>query len=415
MSRLSECGGQSFVARLYAELLVELRKPDAAYQLVSRAQGVANELPQVRVFEKANDVPKHAFLWTSTERCLLIDGATDNAQARKLVNGYKASITGPYERPRNQFLVDCAVAVAANARSVAIPPLNVVTIAGYSMGGAIAGWIANARYTNPWMGNEPQVITIGSPRVGCQADIYNMARNTRHFRYFCFDDPVPLIPLHADESTAFAVYSGRFDSINYGRFIHPNWGIEVSNTGTFSSRQTPSNPVNIPRTDLLLWYIGYGISPPFAHTLEAFIARVLPADPTPVRFLVPRNTPIEAQANTNAREQTIQEARVSQAVLVAEREQGAVPLRIPVFHACVATRIGRDWGVYFGTSLICVRRSKKVARHLARSFNEFLERLQTSALVDPNNMVETLRAYLNEASDPQSAFRPTMRTVLPIE
>jgi len=94
------------------------------------------------------------------------------------------------------------------------------------------------------------------------------------------------------------------------------------------------------------------------------------------------------------------------------RDGGVSQVGIPEGQAFTARRNGASWAVYLRGEYFATGPTRRRARHLASVGNIFLRHLQPIGIVDTNALSSALDLYLADATDPTSAFKPTMRTNL---
>ena len=409
MSTLGETGSGRGVVRLYARILQAMALGDAGDQARFLANAEVSNTGTGAFRAKTGICP--AVMWWAygDESFVAIYGATEIDQFRAVHTGYNASIFGPYEFPVNQAYVDCANSIADWLNATSFPRREKCVLAGYSMGGAIAPWLRKLRIGNGWFGDSPQVISIGAPRPANTNDCHAMVQNGPIWRWFSPGDPIPYVPMRASESAAFALYAGRFNSINYGRFTHAGNGLEARENAPPVEEFLPTGIAPISATNLANWWMAFMTGGQFTpHTLERFIS-LIPFTSVPVPFVRTHNDVVEPIETGSRRHTDAAVDRVGLQIATLERQQMAIPVRIPMERVFRAVRMGRVWGVYFGDVLICVRPGKRVARHIARSANEFIDRLQNAAVVNPDALVSQMTAYLAAASDPLGGFEPVMQ------
>jgi len=107
------------------------------------------------------------------------------------------------------------------------------------------------------------------------------------------------------------------------------------------------------------------------------------------------------------------ERQAEQQVIAIERRQNAVPLNVPKDNAATVQKIGSMYYVIFRGKPIVSGRNRRRAYHIKNAFNDMLDRLQFAAFVDIESFKSEFSGYLDDASDPGSAFTPTMNTSWP--
>ena len=128
---------------------------------------------------------------------------------------------------------------------------------------------------------------------------------------------------------------------------------------------------------------------------------VLPRTPPAPRVAVPPFAVIDRQVAVTQR-----------VINQAQEVQLNRGLVIPSGDHVRAVKRGSIWlVVWMGYTLATLPR-KKHARQLARTMNAFLDSYQTSALVDPASLLESLSLYAALAVDPAGDFIPPLNVRL---
>jgi len=126
----------------------------------------------------------------------------------------------------------------------------------------------------------------------------------------------------------------------------------------------------------------------------------------------PAPAPERPQANAR-REISRRAAAVVHQVQELGQVQGDIPVVVPRDKRFVWYKLGGLFITAFGDLTVATSNTKKRARHLANAGNDFLERLQAQAVVDPGALLQQFTNYVELATDPASGFTPTMNTKFP--
>jgi len=395
------------------QLLAMFRVPNPVQAMLQKLFSAVPEPTQTFYWPASPTMPTVFCGYCPSLLFVAINGAENLTLARGLWNGYPGSAFSPRNDPQNDWLVAAATSIA-NELTLRFPagrPRTILT--GFSAGGAIA---LNVATLLPPIFQRPTVetITFGSPRPGG----ISLARNLRTLnpvRWMNDDDWVPLIPPQVAYFTQLGVAYGTRAQQRFQNFVQPEGGILLGNTGSVGAAQLP-NIATVPSVadfaaDILGGYTG--LAP--THALDEYQRRlVLAADRQTIGGggsdwggTEERPNPISAAAIARERD------AASVVIYKAGEEQNSAGIALPDIRLFKARRTGRVWWVYFGDQRISAGPTRKRARAVARTGNEFLRRLQGQAFTDPATLETQFSNYIQAASDPASGFVPTLRIRLP--
>jgi hypothetical protein len=229
------------------------------------------------------------------------------------------------------------------------------------------------------------------------------------------EDPVPLLPPRlADAPFSLSLYSGR--TINrFASFVHPSGGRSISTAGVVTTAEVGPVAAMSPFTSLASWLLTQERGTTNPHMLREYIFRLdtwETANPAP-SARPPRGAPVESPNLIAPLQLNRQERQNRQLIYRQGTEQQAVPVNIPSTSQFAAKKNSGIWYVTFRDELLAAAPTKRRARALARFGNEFLTRLQSEAVVNPNAILDNFGAYFDDATNPASGFQPTMNITWP--
>jgi len=336
-----------------------------------------------------------------------ISGSQNIAQA----SGYAASLLDPGGNPRgdpsNEYCRVAANVIYNNMAGLLAPGGREVVIAGHSLGGAIAYYLARQITRADFA--MPKVLTFGAPRPGGRF-VSDTFPPRFLGRYFMSNDAVVLIPPRRIET--WSVLGGwTYPNIyNMASYRHPAGGLEIDSTGLqINEREVPAFANASPARDIGQWLLSqYQTSNP--HSLSNYTSKLLiylgshpPADNLPTF-----GSKEEARGDvTQGHFNRIRQEQASAIVNLANRQGASNPL-VPLAYEFVAKKSGPLWVVEWQGSQVTVAPTKKRARALANSANEFLRRLQVQGSVNSAAILQQMLQYLAAAASPDLGFVPNM-------
>jgi len=355
-------------------------------------------------------LPAHlVMVWQDVAVCL-IDGVTRLSQATAYADALDVDVNASTLGGVNDYVHRQAIAVAQTMVSAGVLRTSGMYIAGHSMGGAIAEciWVLLQRSTG---GFPASVVTFGSPRPGW-APFCRLLDGCDLTRWMNDDDPVPCVPPRQTQARLwFAVISNR-QRLNANGYVHPRGGIILRADGTVTAGDVPPIPDTGVQLSLAAWIDRSASNVETSHGAAAYYNRLflrkqnVPPQAPPVGGSTHSGTPVQAPSN-EMRRQADQTLRDVNAVA---RDGNATPVVIPPAQIFQAVSIHGEWCIEFGMVTFSVAGGRKRARAVAALGNRFLRRLQGLARVDIDALATQFIHYLLEASNPNSEFRPTMRT-----
>lgn len=292
-----------------------------------------------------------------------------------------------------------------------------IRIIGHSAGGCVGLNLFGIFATQAAFPSTKNLISFGSPKPG-NRDFQGALSSKEFTRFFLPIDPVPIFPPGLDDvlATGTIVPSG-FVRTSSDQ-VQPRGGVELTGQLTFDEKPLPSLARMTPFTSLADWLLNIDQGGAGLHSIQAyeiwfhqfFAASAGGGDwDAPTAESGPQtNTPLTAR-RANQYERAVQTA-----LALSSQNQNVQPVGVPKVNQLVAVRIDGQWCVVFNTSIISIEATRRHAQAVARIGNMWLERVLTSALVDPNAIVSSLQGFLASAQDPTSGITPLLSTQLTI-
>lgn len=344
---------------------------------------------------------------------LLIGHTVSSGQANDVYNGYVAGILRNGPTIENTYLATITTLIKAEIERALTPLAGNILIAGHSIGGVIGEYYAKTLISLGFPA-QPVRVSFGSPKSG-GVDTFGTLGTGFAVRWMCDDDPVPLIPPNTFPALNLFGLNNPIFMRNAGNFIHASGGLSLNNQGQATPAILPPLASFWPSIDIGAWILATEVGQGTSHSLAEYSRRLIlfkalldapgHTRPTPSPAERP-NPPRPVEVNRAA------DAAVN-AIFAVGGVQNAQPVDIPGGGPFFAFRSGRVWQVAFGSAIIAIGPTKRKARAIANRANDWLHHLQQSGVVDPEGILNQLRDYLIEASDPTGGFRPVMQTNIP--
>lgn len=342
---------------------------------------------------------------------LLIDGANGTGLLAFTALGYQDISAQTGSGPYNTFVKEIGDSIYDTIQRPPFRPLGDVFISGYSLGGAVAFYLADRLMRLP--GKQiVKVISFNNTKPA-GFGLQSMFFPSTAIRYFCNDDPMTHLAPGADDHWANTMVL--FGSLGryWADFRQPGPGIEVDVAGNMRTAYVASQSGNPIAPSLVGLALQYASGPDRSHSIQTIARRLLlaipavPSGQTEFRggtMGLPdfKLTPLQVKQG---------ERSATNAYYATGATQTANPVFVPDGSQFQAKRSGRIWSVHFRDTLVVVAPSKKKARGIARDGNDLLRRLQPASVVDTGAFIEAFANYLSDASDPNAGFEPVMRTI----
>jgi hypothetical protein len=285
--------------------------------------------------------------------------------------------------------------------------------AGHSQGGAIAYLSALLRYRG-YNTPETTVVSFGAPKAGGDS-IANSGRGMSLCRWMNDTDPIPVFPPSSLLGTQLAALGSATVAGRLAEFSHHRGGVVINANGEFSVSVVPPAATLPAIGNFAGWLLNADREAVEGHRLATYIARlqrVVDRNPPPSQMR-PAEAPAERYLRVNNRELTAQQRVGVQTIFNVGEAQQVEPLVVPANRPFTAYRLGRVWYVAFGDQTIAIGPTKKRALRMKNFGNEWLKRMQRSAYVDVQTLINQMTPYFEAASTPGSGFTPTLRVTLP--
>jgi len=355
-----------------------------------------------------------AFFWAQSfgNAVLWIDGTLTLEQAAGQVAGYIGAPADSWVEPLSANLRTAAAIIIARivVDFGAFP--GQVFVGGWSWGGAIAQMLPIVAEAAGFPDAVWGITTFGSPRVGGPQLGAEIRRKAEGIRWMNSNDPIPLVPPRLSEFPPIAVLFGLRGMTRSEYFLHPFGGIAMFPDGSFQSSNVPPQGIVQFGAGLAQWLLASDNDEANSHSLLAYRRNIIACLAAPQRAHgVNPPAPERAQQNA-ARGVSRQAAGFVHNIEVLGQQQGGEPVILPKDHIFTWQKLGGIFIVSFGDLTVTTCNTKKRARNLANAGNNFLERVQGQAVVDPGAMVEQFTNYFAAAVD-AGQFKPPMNTQFP--
>lgn len=353
------------------------------------------------------------FAWTMGNRgYLVIDGATSIAQLAGCVDGYTGVLQSGFNDPYNGYIQDAATRIVARLVGTFGRTQSRWTVAGYSLGGAIASLLPFYNPAKPQNSPAVEVVTFGAPRPGGATVCRGISAQLSLVRWMTANDPVPLIPIHTNEMSTLPLIIGVRPALRWQNFLHPAGGMQINQDGTHDGRVLPTEAASHMSLSLANWWWSFYSGNATDHSLTTYQTRLQAADARRAPAVVPGRSHSEASIVVTHREVRAAERSTQQQLVAIERRNNQVVEIIPKVERFKHVKIGRAHYVTFRGTVVSTGTDKRNALGICREMNAALHRLQRQAVVDTLALGKEFTEYLAEASDVNGEFSPVMNTTI---
>jgi len=362
-------------------------------------------------YEPATEWSPAWFAVRFEERILVvIDGASTLAQLQHLVDSYTGVLQSGFRDPDNVYLQSAADDIVRKLRAEGMTDTQTWSMAGWSLGGAIATLMPANESVKPWFDNSVEVVSFGAPRPGGESVARVTNARMRLVRYMNDTDPIPLSPTKTDIMPSLPLMIGVRPALRWSNFVQPSGGIELDFDGRITPSAVPRQGVVSYSMNLAAWMWGFYSGDGGTHALAVYGNRLFNASQRERNHSLPRPAGVEPVNAVGRAEVNRQARQAEQLVINIEHAQNQVQENIPKVERFAHIKVGPLHYVTFRGTPIGTTRSKRKAIAMAREMNSALQRLQRMALVDTAAFGQEWQHYLEEASDPAGTFSPVMRT-----
>jgi len=229
-----------------------------------------------------------------------------------------------------------------------------------------------------------------------------------------FDDPIPNYPPRSNLNPWIVFAVGVRAAVRFANFVHHFGGICIDENGGFIDRTTPTNGDITPSVALDAYWYGLAANSLSQHSISNY-SRLLELRATYSAPEQPsQHTRAEHTQDTPPAELHRQERHTLSAVRDLQQTQESQHVQIPRIRLARARRVGRVWVVEWNQAALMMTPTRRRAQGLARELNAFLRRMQSTAYVSPEQLVQQLQAFLQAAADDTSDIRPKLSTTIPV-
>jgi hypothetical protein len=410
---LQENVGDSRLAQWSAELLSAFWAPQPGLSIATKIR-LETGIPATLWFRDATPaMPAYAFGTAGPDSVIAVSGCSQLEHASRTMDAYAGDIGMSINSPENDYFIELADTILSDVAGKGILDRERLLLVGHSLGGC-AVCIMLDKLTTQRIAPRSKCLTFGAPKLG---NIYQISRlNPLPVRrWMMSDDPVPLLPpTTADTLTVLLRYSPRAVQ-RFARFVQPAGGVQITPQLVLSNAILPSDAATNFAASLAGWFLALDGSSQSAHHITSYAARIAHWNATNIvgTQTVVRGGGMEEPNPPAPREVTKAQQQTVATITALQERQNAGQVVIPTRAVVRAVRQGAVWAIIFGETTIAVTPNRRQAQGDARLLNEFLRRLQRTAMVDPSSLLSTMTEYLEAASDPAGGFLPVMNTVLP--
>jgi len=397
----------------WCRLLMKLYGANPLFDIGAVMRALPGQFVDHRFFPATPNYPRFYYA-RFDDKCFLLIGGTENlAMATQVIAGYLGRIPPDIRNPQNEWLNDSAEAIVQAIRDAGFVSPSQLRVCGHSLGGSLGCLIAPAGHVAEWQPASSHVITFGSPKIHSFRNNRIIRDTNQIVRVMNDNDPVPLLPPNALDYPAILSIAGPIHSARLAMFDHPVDGWIMAIDGSMRSGNVP-NVSNLSfGVNLAAWLLDLDAIQNNTHSLNEYEKRLISQEQNQIRQNHLPGHAIPAPPQSNRHEMTQQESRVLEAVAQRQRQQNEPPVTIPKERFFEWVRVGRIHCVAFGGKLITITSTKRKAKRLANSGNDFLRVLQRQAVVDPLSIVTQFDSYFQYAAAIGTGFRPVMQTVFP--
>jgi len=396
-----------------AELLNAVSSPAGSHLIDSRLSAAFGEPPVSYQVHATENRPAYYAARVADYSFLLIAGCSTLSHANGTTDGFRGATLGPIDEPVNEYFRATGEAIGSEVLANGLLAGEHVILVGHSLGGASIEHVAQSLILSG-MGDKLKLITFGAPKPGGAA-FASAVSGIDRARYFCADDPVPLLPPTADLLPSILLAQTPIQLMRFTRFVHPRGGIQITVDSNIGKATLPENASLNATGSLAGWLLAVDGSSSSGHHLTTYQSRLA--------YYLQRNpgsTPsgVEVAGAEEPGDQsrvgfTKQQRQAGNMLADLAQEQHALPVVIPDEKRFTYQRSGRYHLVTFaGTTVVATSRERS-ARALAREGNEWLRLLQRQAVVMTDELAAQFTAYLRSASSAEGGFVPVMNKELP--
>lgn len=344
------------------------------------------------------------------DQCVVLSQGTRTlTQGTRLASGYNNNGgTARFGNSNDYLEFLCANLAGSVGLSQALARPN-VWLFGHSLGGALMVTLAAYLRIN-YPPSRIRVMTFGGPRTGCRQLVDNV-HNIDITRWMSDDDPVPLVPPTPQQAPALLLTIPIQSGVIWTRQRHVQGGVSIASNGDTDNAELPPVAVMSPTTSLGSWLYSLFGTEANTHSLSTYVSR-LRLHFAQVQGVVGthgRSTPPEPSHALTSQEVTKANQKTASVLFGSGESQNAQIPVIPRQLAFRAAKVNGVWYTTLGSLIVSIGPTKKKARALANSGNEFFRRLQRQGGVSPTTLEDGIDEYLTLAATPGSGIQPTLR------
>lgn len=352
----------------------------------------------------------HMVITWPDQALVLIQGSQTVAHGRGFVAGIDMETNFAYENGANVYLGVGATTVGGNLSLAGGATKLRTIIAGHSLGGAI-GEVLAGRLNAIGMSGNLSLITFGSPRPG-PVEFSRTLNGIDVCRWMTTLDVVPQIPPRQNQCPIFFMLLSQPGRLNANRYVQVRGGVVISDSGEVRNADVTDSVSPDLQYNLGAWLLALVRNASSPHNMSSYQSALLARRSETIgTVLVSSGThgpgvPVADPPNIVRR----QVAQTSSNLNSNVREGNQTATVIPKAKAFQYSKLGPSWCVFFNGEMVAIGPTRKKAGGLANRGNQFLRRLQTMGLNDPDALSGALLTYMRDASADGEGFSPVMRT-----
>lgn len=401
------------LALAVAELLNAVQSPAGAQLIDSRLSTAIGETPVSVHVQATNQTPAWYAARCGGYSFLLIGGCSAMSHASGVVDGFRGVFLGPVDEPVNAYVRDVGERIKGEALANGLLAGPDLILAGHSLGGSAAEHVAYSLLQSRG-GAALRLLTFGAPKPGGPLFAAAVADIDRT-RWFCTDDPVPLLPPTADLLPGILLAHTPIELMRFNNFVHPRGGCEISVEANIGKGVLPQLATLNATASLAGWLLAVDGSSSSGHHLTTYQSRLAywiqqhpETSPTSIEVAVAEE-PGDV-TRTQVGQQQKQAGRLLSALASDALDE---PTVIPQGAKFLYQRSGRFHLVIFNGRTVVATSRERSARKVAREGNEWLRTLQRQAVVMTDELAAQFVTYLQLATSEKSGFTPRMNNKLP--
>lgn len=400
-------------ARPLCDALFWVRQPDAIHNVARQllADGVRTNVVQYQ--PETSLLPNRVYAISGPDLFVFLDGTSSISQLEQIVLGYTSDLFGQGGAVYNGAMLAAAQGILAELNTFIITRPSRLYLVGWSFGGAIAQMLAfplNWLYLTP---DKINVCTFGAPRWGGTAFVNALSGISNNARWMNAEDPIPLVPPTAQNSSVFALTLGVRTAVRMGNFVHVCGGLNIAASSEITASYLPTVAQANIVGSIALWAQSWQVGESNGHSLTTYSQRLTTQEDLdsqgviiPSKRSEPPNVMQHQEVNADVHALVVNFRRQEQA-------QHSVPPTIPPDLAFHVVHERPLWAVYFGKFKMSTHGNRKGAHAMSRSANAFFRQTLHAGIFDTDGFISNASAFFAASADPTSGIKPEVADKVP--